>query len=63
LDGYQFSATGGQLDFVRGAFNATGGKSFLAFYSTAKAGTISRVVPRLDTGAVITTPRMDTTIW
>jgi itaconate CoA-transferase len=60
LNGYQFSATGGQLDFVRGAFNAAEGKSFLAFYSTAKGGAISRVVPRLDTGAVITTPRMDT---
>ena len=60
LAGYQFSATGGQLDFVRGAFNAPGGKSFLAFYSTAKGGTISRVVPRLGPGVVITTPRMDT---
>ncbi|MHB8907799.1 MAG: acetyl-CoA hydrolase/transferase family protein [Syntrophales bacterium] len=60
IAGYQFSGTGGQLDFVRGAFNSPGGKSFLAFYSTAKNGTISRVVPRLDTGAVITTPRMDT---
>jgi itaconate CoA-transferase len=60
LAGHQFSGTGGQLDFVRGAFNAPGGKSFLAFYSTAKGGTVSRVVPRLDTGAVITTPRMDT---
>ncbi|MHB9097993.1 MAG: acetyl-CoA hydrolase/transferase family protein [Syntrophales bacterium] len=60
IAGHQFSGTGGQLDFVRGAFNSRGGKSFLAFYSTAKNGTISRVVPRLDTGAVITTPRMDT---
>jgi len=60
LAGYQFSATGGQLDYVRGAFNAREGKSFLAFYATAKKGTISRIVPRLDQGAVITTPRMDT---
>ena len=60
IGGHQFSGTGGQLDFVRGAFNSRGGKSFLAFYSTAKGGTISRVVPRLDPGAVITTPRMDT---
>lgn len=60
LAGYQFSATGGQLDFVRGAFNARNGKSFLAFYATAKGGTRSRIVPRLDQGAVITTPRMDT---
>jgi itaconate CoA-transferase len=60
LAGYQYSATGGQLDFVRGAFNARGGKSFLAFYATAKNGSISRIVPRLEQGAVITTPRMDT---
>jgi len=60
LDGSQFSGTGGQLDFVRGAFNARGGKSILAFHSTAKKGAISRVVPRLDPGTVVTTPRMDT---
>ena len=60
LAGYQFSATGGQLDYVRGAFNAREGKSFLAFYATAKKGAVSRIVPRLDQGAVITTPRMDT---
>ncbi|HOP46861.1 MAG TPA: acetyl-CoA hydrolase/transferase C-terminal domain-containing protein [Desulfobacteraceae bacterium] len=60
LGGSQFSGTGGQLDFVRGAFNSKGGKSILAFYSTAHKGKISRVVPRLETGAVVTTPRMDT---
>jgi itaconate CoA-transferase len=60
LGGHQYSGTGGQLDFVRGAFNAPGGKSFLAFYSTAESGQVSRVVPRLESGAVVTTPRMDT---
>ena len=60
LGGSQFSGTGGQLDFVRGAFNSRGGKSILAFYSTAKDGKISRVVPRFQTGTVVTTPRMDT---
>ncbi len=60
LGGSQFSGTGGQLDFVRGAFNSRAGKSILAFYSTAKAGEISRVVPRFQTGTVVTTPRMDT---
>jgi len=60
LGGSQFSGTGGQLDFVRGAFNSRGGKSILAFYSTAKRGEISRVVPRFETGTVVTTPRMDT---
>ena len=54
----QFSGTGGQLDFVRGAYDA-GGKSLIAFYSTAKGGTVSRVVPTLKPGAVVTTPRTD----
>jgi itaconate CoA-transferase len=60
LAGSQFTGTGGQLDFVRGAFNSRGGKSILALYATAKKGEISRVVPRFATGTVVTTPRMDT---
>jgi itaconate CoA-transferase len=60
LDGSQFSGTGGQLDFVRGAFNSKGGKSIIAFYSTAQGGRVSRVVPRLGPGNAITVPRMDT---
>jgi len=48
LGGAQFSGTGGQVDFVRGAFNSRGGKSILAFYSTAKGGTTSRIVPRFE---------------
>jgi itaconate CoA-transferase len=60
LAGSQFSGTGGQLDFVRGAFNSRGGKSILTFYSTTTDRQISRVVPRFETGTVVTTPRMDT---
>lgn len=60
MGGYQYSGTGGQLDFVRGAFNSSGGKSFIAFYSTAKDGEVSRIVPSFEPGVVITTPRMDT---
>lgn len=60
LSGHQYSGTGGQLDFVRGAFDSKEGKSILAFSSTAKNGTISRVVDRLGTGVMVTTPRMDT---
>jgi itaconate CoA-transferase len=59
LAGSQYSGTGGQLDYVRGAYNSRNGKSILAFYSTARKGQVSRVVPKLDSGAVITTPRMD----
>lgn len=39
--------------------HAKNGLSIMAFYSTAKDGSISRVVPRLGEGAVVTTPRMD----
>jgi len=55
----QFSGTGGQHDFARGAFDSKGGKSIIAFYSTAKNGEVSRVVPTLRHGAVVTTPRAE----
>jgi itaconate CoA-transferase len=53
----QFSGTGGQHDYARGAFDSNGGKSMIAFYSTARSGEVSRVVSTLRTGAVVTTPR------
>jgi itaconate CoA-transferase len=56
--GHQYSASGGQLDFVRGAFASKGGKSIIAARSTAAKGTVSRIVPRLD--GPVTTPRIDT---
>jgi itaconate CoA-transferase len=55
----QWSGTGGQHDYARGAFDSKGGKSIIAFYSTAKGGSISRVVPTLAPGAVVTTPRTE----
>jgi itaconate CoA-transferase len=55
----QFSGTGGQHDYARGAFDAPGGKSIIAFYSTAQGGKISRVVPTLQPGAIVTTPRTE----
>ena len=55
----QWSGTGGQHDFARGAFDSPGGKSIIAFYSTAKDGEVSRVVPLLKPGAVVTTPRTE----
>ena len=58
ISGSQFSGTGGQVDFVRGAYRSKGGKSILAFYSTAKGGTVSRVVPQLKFTSV-TTSRVD----
>lgn len=58
--GRQYSGSGGQLDFVRGACASKGGKSIIACHSTAKHGTVSRIVPRLE--GPVTTPRNDTHI-
>jgi 4-hydroxybutyrate CoA-transferase len=55
----QFSGTGGQADFIRGAALSRGGRSILAFHSTASKGTLSRIVPCLEEGAVVTTTRTD----
>lgn len=60
LLGRQYSGSGGQLDFVRGANASKGGKSIIACQSTARNGTVSRIVPRLD--GPVTTPRNDTHI-
>ena len=57
----QYSGTGGQLDFVRGASMSKGGCSFIAIPSTAKTknGIVSKIVPELMTGSIVTTPRTD----
>jgi itaconate CoA-transferase len=55
VNGHQFTAAGGQLDFVRGAYASRGGKSVIAFASTTRGGTISKIVPRLS--GPVTTPR------
>jgi len=55
----QYSGTGGQADFVRGATHSKGGRSILAFPSRAQGGKTSRIVPHLDEGAVVTTTRAD----
>ncbi|NOX38259.1 MAG: acetyl-CoA hydrolase/transferase family protein [Calditrichaeota bacterium] len=54
-----YSGVGGQLDFVRGAARAKGGKPIIALPATAKKGTISRIVPLLKHGAGVTTTRND----
>jgi itaconate CoA-transferase len=60
LLGRQFSGSGGQLDFVRGASASRGGKSIIACRSTARDGTVSRIVASLK--GPVTTPRNDTHI-
>ena len=53
------SGSGGQVDYVRGATQSEGGKSFIAFPSTAKGGTISRIRATLTPGAIVTTSKND----
>jgi len=54
-----YSGFGGQTDFIRGAAHSKGGKPIIALPSTAREGTISRVVPTLDTGAGVVDTRAD----
>lgn len=59
----QISGTGGQLDFVMGAFLSNGGKSFICTPSTRtlKDGTReSLIAPTLTPGSIVTTPRTAT---
>ena len=54
------SGTGGQLDFVMGAYLSHGGKSFICMSSTVtgKDGSVkSRIVPTLTPGSIATDPR------
>lgn len=52
------SGTGGQLEFVRGAFLSEKGVSIIAITSRAKNGA-SKIVPALDVASGVVTPRAD----
>lgn len=52
-----YSGVGGQVDFVLGATFSEGGKSIIALPSTARKGTLSRLVPALERGAGVVTTR------
>ncbi len=54
-----FSGIGGQVDFLRGAARSKGGLPIIALPSTAKNGTVSRIVPFLRPGAGVVTSRGD----
>ena len=51
INGRQISGTGGLVDFLRGAAASPTGRGILALTSTARKGTISRIVPRLPADA------------
>jgi itaconate CoA-transferase len=56
IAGHQYSGSGGQFDFVKGASLSRGGKSFIALKSAAKNNTISCIVPHVQ---MATDTRMD----
>ena len=57
IGGRAVSAIGGQPDLVRAAHRSTGGHAVIALPSTARNGTVSRIVERLS--GPVTTPRSD----
>jgi acyl-CoA hydrolase len=62
-DGHRhLTGTGGQLQFVRGAYASRGGKAFICLASTYErhGQRKSRIVLSLTPGNVVTTPRTDT---
>jgi len=54
-----YSGTGGQADFVRAANRSRGGKAIIVLPSTARNGSISRIVPTLTGGTHVTTSKND----
>ena len=54
-----YSGIGGQVDFLRGAARSKGGLPIIALPSTARNGTVSRIVPDLQPGAGVVTSRGD----
>ena len=59
LMGKFFSGIGGQVDFIRGAARSLDGKAIIAVPSTARKGTVSRILPALEAGAGVVTSRGD----
>lgn len=54
-----YSGIGGQVDFIRGAARSRGGRPVIALPSTARNGTVSRIVATLSPGAGVVTSRGD----
>jgi acyl-CoA hydrolase/GNAT superfamily N-acetyltransferase len=54
-----YSGIGGQVDFIRGAAMCPDGRPIIALRSTAKGGSVSRIVATLTEGAGVVTSRGD----
>jgi len=57
LGTYFYSGIGGQVDFIRGASFAKGGKPIIALPSTARNDSVSRIMPMLTPGSGVVTSR------
>ena len=55
VSGAYYSSSGGQADFARGAMYSQDGQGFVVLHSTAKDGAVSKIVPQLAAGDVVTT--------
>ncbi|MDY7019122.1 MAG: acetyl-CoA hydrolase/transferase C-terminal domain-containing protein [Chloroflexota bacterium] len=53
-----YSGTGGQLAFAMGAYLSKGGRSATVLTSTARNGAVSRIVPALEPGTIVSVPRI-----
>ena len=59
-NGRQISGTGGQLDYIYGAYHSKGGKPIIALSSTGNKSdgtSASRITPALSPGTIVTVPR------
>ena len=54
--GRQISGTGGSVDFMRAAKASKGGRSIVAMNATARGGSVSRIVPKVE---IVTALRTD----
>jgi len=59
IKGKEYSGVGGQVDFLRGAMMAEGGRSIICMPATAKGGTMSKIVAQFAAGTVVTASRYD----
>jgi acyl-CoA hydrolase len=62
INGKYYSSSGGQGDFSKGVRLTEHGRGIICLYSTAKNDTISKIVPMLPQGAVVTTSKNDVDI-
>lgn len=62
INGKYYSSTGGQSDFTKGVRLTENGKGIICLYSTTKNDTISKIVPVLPLGAVVSTSKNDVDI-